>query len=175
MNLSGSGHTLSDVALDITVECMDDRGIRHEIDTVLGYAASDPFAVAMTFVTADGNLVWTFGRDLLIRAREAPAGEGDVHVAPAIGLSGRAMVSIELSSPDGHLVLLARCRGHRRLPRPHRRRGRARHRVRRLRRRHAHQPAPRFLRPAPGWRGSTPASAGRPSSRAARRRRCRPG
>ena len=36
MNLSGSGHTLSDVALDITVECMDDRGIRHEIDTVLG-------------------------------------------------------------------------------------------------------------------------------------------
>ena len=39
MNLSGSGHTLSDVALDITVECMDDRGIRHEIDTVLSYAA----------------------------------------------------------------------------------------------------------------------------------------
>jgi hypothetical protein len=72
MNLSGSGHTLSDVALDITVECMDDRGIRHEIDTVLSYAASDPFAVAMTFVTSDGNLVWTFGRDLLIRGTEAP-------------------------------------------------------------------------------------------------------
>ena len=108
MNMSGSGHTLSDVALDITVECMDDRGIRHEIDTVLSYAASDPFAVAMTFVTSDGNLVWTFGRDLLIRGTEAPAGDGDVHVSPAIGLSGRAMVSIELSSPDGHLVLLAR-------------------------------------------------------------------
>ena len=71
MNLSGSGHTLSDVALDITVECMDDRGIRHEIDTVLSYASSDPFAVAMTFVTSDGNLVWTFGRDLLIRGTEA--------------------------------------------------------------------------------------------------------
>jgi hypothetical protein len=108
MNLSGSGHTLSDVALDITVECMDDRGIRHEIDTVLSYAAADPFAVAMTFVTSDGNLVWTFGRDLLIRGTEGPAGDGDVHVAPAIGVSGRAMVSIELSSPDGHLVLLAR-------------------------------------------------------------------
>lgn len=108
MNMSGSGHTLSDVALDITVECMDDRGIRHEIDTVLGYRSSDPFAVAMTFVTSDGNLVWTFARDLLIRGVESPTGEGDVHVAPAIGLSGRAMVSIELSSPDGHLVLLAR-------------------------------------------------------------------
>ena len=92
MNLSGSGHTLSDVALDITVECMDERGIRHEIDTVLSYASSDPFAVAMTFVTSDGNLVWTFGRDLLIRGTEAPVGDGDVHVSPAIGLSGRAMV-----------------------------------------------------------------------------------
>lgn len=108
MNMAGGGHTLSDVALDITVECMDERGLRHEIDTVLGYRSSDPFAVAMTFITADGNLVWTFGRDLLARGIEAPAGDGDVHVAPAIGLSGRAMVSIELSSPDGHLVLMAR-------------------------------------------------------------------
>jgi hypothetical protein len=108
MNMSGSGHTLSDVALDITVECMDERGIRHEIDTVLGYRSSDPFAVAMTFITSDGNLVWTFGRDLLMRGIESPSGDGDVHVSPTIGVSGRAMVSIELSSPDGHLVLLAR-------------------------------------------------------------------
>ena len=108
MNMSGGGHTLSDVALDITVECMDERGVRHEIDTVLGYRSSDPFAVSMTFVTGDGNLVWTFGRDLLARGIDSPVGEGDVHVAPAIGISGRAMVSIELSSPDGHLVLLAR-------------------------------------------------------------------
>ena len=108
MNKSGGGHTLSDVALDITVECMDERGTRHQIDTVLGYRSSDPFAVAMTFVTSDGNLVWTFGRDLLMRGTESPVGEGDVHVAPAIGLTGRAMVSIELSSPDGHLGLLAR-------------------------------------------------------------------
>ena len=108
MNMSGGRHTVSDVALDITVECLDERGIRHEIDTVLGYSSSDPFAVAMTFITGDGNLVWTFGRDLLMRGTESPVGEGDVHVSPAIGVSGRAMVSIELSSPDGHLVLLAR-------------------------------------------------------------------
>jgi hypothetical protein len=108
MNMSGGRHTVSDVLLDITVECMDERGIRHEIDTVLGYSSSDPFAVSMTFITGDGNLVWTFGRDLLMRGTESPVGEGDVHVAPAIGVSGRAMVSIELSSPDGHLVLLAR-------------------------------------------------------------------
>ena len=108
MNMSGSGPVLSGVALDITVECVDDRGIHHSIDAVLDYRRSDPFAVAMTFVTGEGDLVWTFGRDLLIRGTEAPAGDGDVHVSPAISLSGRAMVSIELSSPDGHLVLLAR-------------------------------------------------------------------
>ena len=107
MNMSGGGHTLADVTSDITVECADERGIRHEIDTVLGYRSSDPFAVAMTFLTADGDLVWTFGRDLLIRGTESPVGEGDVHVAPALGRKGRAMVSIELSSPDGHLVLMA--------------------------------------------------------------------
>jgi hypothetical protein len=87
---------------------MDERGIRHEIDTMLGYRSSDPFAVSMTFITGEGNLVWTFGRDLLMRGVEAPNGEGDVHVSPALGVSGHAMVSIELSSPDGHLVLLAR-------------------------------------------------------------------
>ena len=107
MNMSGGGHTLADVTLDITVECTDDRGIRHEIDTALGYRSSDPFAVAMTFATADGDLVWTFGRDLLIRGVDGPAGDGDVHVSPALSLTGRAMVSIELSSPDGHLVLHA--------------------------------------------------------------------
>ena len=107
MNMSGGGHTLADVTLDITVECTDDRGIRHEIETALGYRSSDPFAVAMTFATVDGDLVWTFGRDLLIRGVDGPAGDGDVHVSPALSLTGRAMVSIELSSPDGHLVLHA--------------------------------------------------------------------
>lgn len=108
MNVSGSGPVLSDVALDISVECVDDRGIHHRIDAVLDYRRSDPFAVAMTFLTGDGELVWTFGRELLAEGITAPVGDGDVHVSPAIGLSGGAMVSIELSSPDGHLVLLAR-------------------------------------------------------------------
>jgi hypothetical protein len=108
MNVSPSGRTVADVALDITVECVDERGIRHEIDAVLGYRRSDPYAVSMTFITGDGDLVWTFGRDLLAHGIGSPIGEGDVHVAPAIGLAGTAMVSIELSSPDGHLVLQAK-------------------------------------------------------------------
>ena len=43
-----------------------------------------------------------------------------MHVSPAISLSGRAMVSIELSSPDGHLVLHGQRLRRPRLPRPHR-------------------------------------------------------
>ena len=108
MNMSGGRNTMTDVTVDLTVECVDERGIRHEIDTVLGYSSADPFAVTMTFVTSDGDLVWTYGRDLLLRGLHSPAGDGDVHVSPAISYTGLGMVGIELSSPDGHLVLLAR-------------------------------------------------------------------
>lgn len=104
----GSGRTVADVAVDITVECVDQAGQRHEIDTVLGYRRTDPYAVSMTFVTGDGGLVWTFGRDLLSRGTVAPAGDGDVCVYPAIAANGRALINIELSSPDGHLLLEAR-------------------------------------------------------------------
>lgn len=108
MNVSGNGRTVADVAVDITVECMDDHGRRHEIDTVLGYRRQDPYAVTMTFITGEGDLTWTFGRDLLSTGVSAPTGDGDVQVSPALGLEGHAMINIDLSSPDGTLGLLAR-------------------------------------------------------------------
>jgi hypothetical protein len=99
---------VADVALDVTLECIDDSGHSHQIDTVLGYHRPDPYAVTMTFLTADEPLVWTFGRDLLVRGMHEPSGDGDVHVAPSINESGRAVVLITLSSPDGSLLLEAR-------------------------------------------------------------------
>jgi hypothetical protein len=99
---------VADVALDVTLECLDDTGQSHQIDTVLGYHRPDPYAVTMTFLTADEPLVWTFGRDLLIRGMHEPSGDGDVHVAPSINESGRAVVLVTLSSPDGSLLLEAR-------------------------------------------------------------------
>ena len=108
MNVSGNGRTVADVAVDLTLECVDAAGQRHEIDTIMGYRRPDPYAVTMTFITGDGNLTWTFGRDLLARGMTSPVGEGDVRVAPAVDDAGRAVVQIELSSPDGHLVLEAR-------------------------------------------------------------------
>jgi hypothetical protein len=108
MNVFGSGRTVADVAVDMTVECMDDRGTRHQLDVVLGYRRSDPYAVTMTFLTGAGDLTWTFGRDLLVHGINMPTGQGDVHVAPSIGVDGRSIVHIELTSPDGHLVLQAK-------------------------------------------------------------------
>jgi hypothetical protein len=62
----------------------------------------------MTFLTPDAPLTWTFGRDLLIRGMHEPSGDGDVHVSPSVNESGRAVVLITLSSPDGSLLLEAR-------------------------------------------------------------------
>lgn len=99
---------VADVALDVTLECLDESGHHHQIDTVLGYHRPDPYAVTMTFLTADEPLVWTFGRDLLVRGMHEPSGDGDVHVSPAINEAGRAVVVITLTSPDGSLLLEAR-------------------------------------------------------------------
>lgn len=100
--------TVADVALDVTLECLDEGGTIHQIDTVLGYHRHDPYAVTMTFMTADEPLTWTFARDLLIRGVHQPTGDGDVHVAPAVNLGGYAVALITLSSPDGELLLQAR-------------------------------------------------------------------
>lgn len=97
-------HTVS----ALTVKAVDDRGLCDEIEAVFGYRRNDPFAVTMTFRTDDGDVVWTFGRDLLSQGIHSPTGDGDVHVCPAASSAGRSMVSIELCSPDGQLSLLAR-------------------------------------------------------------------
>lgn len=98
---------VADVALDVTLECLDSRGNCHQIDTVLGYHRPDAYAVTMTFMTGDEPLTWTFARELLIDGMNEPTGDGDVHIAPAIS-NNRSVVLITLSSPDGHLLLEAR-------------------------------------------------------------------
>ena len=78
------------------------------VDAALGYDPADPFAVTATFVTVEGDVVWTFARDLLARGLSGPAGEGDVHIWPCVDAEGGATVIIELCSPDGELVAQAR-------------------------------------------------------------------
>jgi hypothetical protein len=98
----------ADVSAQIALECVDDHGTTHHVSSVFGYDPVDPFAVTVTFCTPQGDLPWTFARDLLVRGLDCPNGDGDVHVWPSITARGRAVVLIELSSPDGHLIAQAR-------------------------------------------------------------------
>ena len=76
----------------------------------LDYSADDPYAIKMAFhVGADEPVEWIFGRELLARGLQAPAGEGDVQVWPGgspDGYSaGHEVLNIALSSPFGEFVL----------------------------------------------------------------------
>jgi hypothetical protein len=95
------------VTQDVTMECVDAAGTITTLDATLGYNPADPYAVTTTFRTSGGSVVWTFARELLSRGLTTPTGEGDVHVWPCLDSAGRAVVIIELSSPDGELIAQA--------------------------------------------------------------------
>ena len=98
------------VTHDLALQCVDPVGTLSTVNAALGYDPADPFAVTTTFVTIEGDVVWTFARDLLARGLSGPAGEGDVHIWPSVDAEGCATVILELCSPDGELVAQARTR-----------------------------------------------------------------
>jgi hypothetical protein len=80
------------------------------IDADLQYDAKDPYAVTVIFRTATQSVQWTFGRELLAQGVHEPAGVGDVQVWPCLSDEGAAVVVIELSSPDGDVMVQASSR-----------------------------------------------------------------
>ena len=101
----------------------------------LRYSASDPYAVRAVFSGDGMEVEWVFARDLLRNGLTCPVGDGDVHVWPSWG-TGRELLMISLTSPDGQAVLEAGGGRRPRLPGPHRRRGAGR--------RGEHPPRPRL-------------------------------
>ena len=93
------------VTQSVTMDCVDGSGQAMSLEAELGFAPADPYAVTATFRTSGGDVVWTFARELLIGGLPAPAGEGDVLVWPCLDHNGRAVVIIELNSPDGELLV----------------------------------------------------------------------
>lgn len=93
------------VTQSVTMDCVDSAGQAMSLEAELGYHPADPYAVTATFQTSGGDVVWTFARDLMIQGLTAPAGDGDVHCWPCLDNSGRAVVIIELNSPDGELLV----------------------------------------------------------------------
>ena len=66
----------SGLAQDIEMDCVDAAGQSMKLDASLGYQPSDPYAVAVTFRTPGGDVVWTFARELLARGLAARPGRG---------------------------------------------------------------------------------------------------
>jgi hypothetical protein len=92
----------------VTLELIDATGAAAPMEAELRYDALDPYAVTAVFLTIAGEVRWTFGRDLLLDGVHEPAGDGDVHVWPCLDANGRAVVVIELCSPDGEALVQAR-------------------------------------------------------------------
>ena len=84
---------------------MDPQGESTSIDADLVFDPADPYAVTMVFRTGVQEVRWTFGRELLVDGLYEPTGDGDVHVWPCLSTQGRAVVIIELCSPDGELLV----------------------------------------------------------------------
>lgn len=76
----------------------------------LRYDPADPYAVRMVFLKGTDEVVWLFGRDLLLRGVSEPVGEGDVRVFPEVDAEGRAVVIIALSAPAGQALVESRAR-----------------------------------------------------------------
>ena len=92
----------------LTLELIDPTGTVTPIDAELHYDPRDPYAVTTVFMTGASQVRWTFGRDLLAEGLYEPSGDGDVHVWPCLDSEGRAVVIIELCSPDGEALVQAR-------------------------------------------------------------------
>ena len=76
------------------------------VDAILGYEATDPFAVHLDIAAGDGIVRWSFARELLTEGVEQATGAGDVRIIPVGGAQGRR-IRIVLTSPDGAATLEA--------------------------------------------------------------------
>lgn len=96
------------VSQAVTLELIDSTGAATPIEAELQYDPRDPYAVTTVFMTGRSQVRWTFGRELLAAGLYEPSGDGDVHVWPCLDSHGRAVVIVELSSPDGEALIQAR-------------------------------------------------------------------
>jgi len=92
----------------IALELIDATGNATPVEAELCYDRRDPYAVSTLFRTGSTQVRWVFSRDLIAEGIYEPTGDGDVHVWPCLDAQGRAVVVIELSSPDGEALMQAR-------------------------------------------------------------------
>ncbi|WNZ11147.1 SsgA family sporulation/cell division regulator [Streptomyces sp. 11x1] len=98
-------HTVVERELELRLVLSPERSV--PVPAKLVYRGDDPYAVHITFhVNSDRPVHWTFARELLVEGVFRPCGHGDVRVWPT-KVSGRGVVLMALSSPDGDALLEA--------------------------------------------------------------------
>ncbi|NYD42120.1 SsgA family sporulation/cell division regulator [Nocardioides panaciterrulae] len=98
---------LKALSQELTLQCIDAKGRGVELVASFGYDPEDPFAVWITFPSAQGDIRWAMCRQTLLKGLTDPAGAGDLEMWPSIDHEGRAVVVLEFRSPAGRLVAQA--------------------------------------------------------------------
>ena len=91
----------------VDFDLLDESGGCNQVPAELRYDAADPFAVRGDFCLDEQIVRWVFARTLLRTGLYEPTGEGDVRVRPCLDEEGRAVVLVELRSPDGSATMRA--------------------------------------------------------------------
>jgi hypothetical protein len=94
----------SEFSHDIALTCLDPWGREVAVSTTLGYRTNDPYALSLLFHSAAGDVEWVVSRTALLQGLATACGEGDFKVHPHTEPDGRAVIILDFSSPDGHLV-----------------------------------------------------------------------
>ena len=97
--------TVVERELELRLVLSPERSIA--VPAKLGFRSDDPYAVHITFhINSDRPVHWTFARELLVEGVFRACGHGDVRVWPT-KVSGRSVILMALSSPDGDALLEA--------------------------------------------------------------------
>src|SRR6478736_4377323 len=91
------------VTESVELEFVDPQGEATSIDADLVFDPADPYAVTMVFRTGVQEVLWTFGRELLVEGLFEPTGDGDVHVWPCLGPGRRGVGINRLLPPRGRV------------------------------------------------------------------------
>ena len=85
---------------EVMMQVVVDHANRVSLTATLTYSLDDPFAASATFRTGDGDITWTFARDLLRDGMSEAVGEGDIQIRPGHPSRG-PVIMLTLSSPSG--------------------------------------------------------------------------
>ena len=81
-HLTGPATVLVSEVRMVSLDVPGERG--GEVPVSLTYDPQDPYAVALVFHTAEGDVTWMVARELLVVGAGSPTGDGDVMVWPAL-------------------------------------------------------------------------------------------